>query len=102
VRQLRGARVPLVPDGVEVLAGEISAGEATLAVRTRQPLLVELASWYIRHSIALAAVLHDLGDRLDQLLTPETRATLQVVDPSEADGWLELMQRLLGRRGTLP
>jgi hypothetical protein len=90
----------LVPDGAEVLAGEIGASEAALAVRTSQPMLVELASWYIRHSIALAAVLHDLGDRLDQLLGPETRATLHVVGPSEADGWLDLMQRLLDQRGS--
>ena len=91
----------IVVDGAEVLAGEIGAGPEAVAVRTRQRLLVELAGWYIRHSIALAAVVDDLGDRLDHLLAPETRALLASVGPGGAgDGWLEHMRRLLrGRRG---
>jgi hypothetical protein len=91
----------IVVDGEEVLAGEISAGPEAVAVRTRQRLLVELAGWYIRHSIALATVIEDLGDRLDHLLKPETKALLASVGPEgTGDGWLEHMRRLLrGRRG---
>jgi HTH-type transcriptional regulator, sugar sensing transcriptional regulator len=86
----------IVPDDAEVLAGEISSSEDALAVRTRQRLLVDLTSWYIRHSIALAAILHDLGDRLDHLLDPETRAILQSVGPGQHKGsWLEHMRQLL-------
>ncbi|MBI4496931.1 MAG: TrmB family transcriptional regulator [Chloroflexi bacterium] len=90
----------LVPDGAEVLAGEIGPNQEALAVRTRQRLLVELASWYTRHSIALAAVLRDLGGRLDGLLGPETQAMLASVGPGgRGSGWLEHMRRLLGRGG---
>jgi predicted transcriptional regulator len=91
----------LVPDGAELLAGEIGAGDDTLAVRTRQRLLVDLASWYIRHSIALAAVLSDLDNQLERLLEPETLATLRSVGPtSGGHGWLEHMRSLLKRSGS--
>jgi DNA-binding MarR family transcriptional regulator len=91
----------LVPDGAEVLAGEIGPDGAALAVRTRQRLLVELAVWYMRHSIALAAMLSDLGGRLEGLLRPETQATLATLGPGQADGgWLKHLVRLLGRAGT--
>jgi DNA-binding MarR family transcriptional regulator len=90
----------LVPDDAEVLAGEIGAGEDTQAVRTRQRLLVDLASWYIRHSIALAALVGDLGDRLDYLLGPEAQAALRTVGPGEQrGGWLGYMRRILSRQG---
>ncbi|HBY98032.1 MAG: hypothetical protein M5U01_05800 [Ardenticatenaceae bacterium] len=93
----------LVPDGAEVLAGEIGPDDEALAVRTRQRLLVELSSWYTRHSIALASVLNDLGDRLDQLLAPETRAILASIGPAERDrGWLKHMRRLLSRPSSQP
>jgi hypothetical protein len=93
----------LVSDGAELLAGEINSEEETLAVRTRQPLLVELASWYTRHSIALAVVLNDLGGRLEDLLRPETRSVLESMGPAEPNGgWLGYMRRLLGRRASLP
>ncbi len=92
----------LVPDGIEVLAGEIGPGDQALAVRTRQRLLVELTAWYIRHSIALAAVLNDLGGRLQELLGPETRSALASLGPRgpQGDGgWLEYMRQLLSRPG---
>ena len=90
----------IVVDGEELLAGEIGAGPDAIAARTRQRLLVELAGWYIRHSIALAGVIEDLGDRLEPLLKPETRELLAAVGPGAmGEGWLEHMRRLLrGRR----
>jgi DNA-binding MarR family transcriptional regulator len=91
----------LVVDGGEVLAGEINA-EATLAVRTRQRLLVDLTGWYIRNSIAIAAVLNDLGERLDRLIRPETRTVLESVGPAGSGNWLEHMRYLLGRPGHHP
>ena len=90
----------LVPDGIEVLAGEIGSGDQALAVRTRQRILVELTAWYIRHSIALAMVLNDLGGRLPDLLGPETQSALASVGPRgpQGDGgWLETMRQLLSR-----
>jgi hypothetical protein len=90
----------LVPDDAEVLAGEIGAGEDTQAVRTRQRLLVDLASWYVYHSIALAAMVSDLGDRLDHLLGPEARAALKTVGRAEQHGgWLAHMRQILNRQG---
>jgi hypothetical protein len=88
----------LVSDDTEMLAGEISPQNDVLAVRTRQRLQLDLASWYIRHSIALTAVLSDLSGRQDQVLAPETRALLQSVDTSERQGgWLDHLRVLVGR-----
>jgi len=86
----------LVADETEVLAGEIGQGEEALTVRTRQRVLVELAAWYIRHSIALATLLSDVGSRLKHLLKPETKSVLASVGPGEQKaGWLEHMHQLL-------
>jgi predicted transcriptional regulator len=90
----------LVADDAEVLAGEIGPSDDVLAVRTRQRLQVDLAGWYIRHSMALTAVLSELRSRQDQGLTPGTQALLRSVDPSDRrGGWLDHMRTLL-RRGT--
>jgi hypothetical protein len=81
-----------------MLSGEIDASGEALTVRSRQVLLVDLAEWFIRHSIALAALLNDFGTRLDGLLQPETRATLAAAGPGGAQGgWLEYMRWLLSR-----
>jgi predicted transcriptional regulator len=89
----------LVPDQHEVLAGEIKPAGETLAVRTCQKMLVALSTWYIRHSIALAALMRDAGEQIEALLTPETRAELELVGPGGADGgWLEHMRQLLAKK----
>jgi HTH-type transcriptional regulator, sugar sensing transcriptional regulator len=85
----------LVPDGKEVLAGEIQAAGEALSVRTRQKLLVDLAAGYIRHSIALAALVTDLGEQLDGLLSPQTHAMLDSLHEGEHGDWLQQMRRLL-------
>jgi HTH-type transcriptional regulator, sugar sensing transcriptional regulator len=86
----------LVPDNREVLTGEIGPDGDALAVRTSQHLLVEMASWFIRHSIALAAVISDIGDELTKIIRPETSAVLAAVGPGgQSDGWLEHMRKLL-------
>lgn len=87
----------VVPDESEVLAGQIGPGQEAQAVRTRQKLLVDLSVWHIRNSIALAALLVDLGERLDDLLNPETRAILASLGSGGIQGsWLEHMRQLLG------
>ncbi|HLV33556.1 MAG TPA: helix-turn-helix domain-containing protein [Spirillospora sp.] len=63
-------------------------------IRTRQHYLGELASWYIRHSIALSSILSDAGDRITSLLSPDTQSLLQSLSPDE-ESWLVHMQRLL-------
>jgi predicted transcriptional regulator len=88
----------LVSDDAEALAGEIGLYDDALAVRTRQQLQVDLASWYIRHSMALTAVLSDLSRRQDQVLAPETRALLQAVAPhNRQGGWLDHLRVLVRR-----
>jgi predicted transcriptional regulator len=88
----------LVADNAEALAGEIGLDDDALAVRTHQQLQVDLASWYIQHSMALAAVLSDLSRRQDQVLAPETRALLQSVDPhNRHGGWLDHLRVLVRR-----
>jgi predicted transcriptional regulator len=88
----------VVQDESEVLAGEIGPGEQdALSVRTRQKLLVDLAISHIRNSIALAALLVDLGEEIDDLLTPATRNILRSISPEgEKSGWLEHLRQLLG------
>jgi predicted transcriptional regulator len=88
----------VVPDGTEALLGEIDPSEQVQAVRTREPLLVALAEWFVRHSIALAAVLTDLGTHLDGMLQPETYAALASAGPGGPGGnWLAHMRALLSR-----
>jgi hypothetical protein len=102
VVETAGARwLLLIPDDSEVLVGEIPASGVASVVRTRQRLLVDLATWFIRHSIALAAVLLDVGERLETLLQPQTQALLATVGPQEAGGWLAYMRRLLGFAGEM-
>ncbi len=92
----------LIPDGEELLAGEVDpetgSDEGALAVRTRQRLLVDMATWYIRHSVALGAVLSDLGGALEPRLSPRTKAILATVGTGERNGgWLEHMRHLMER-----
>ena len=104
----------LVQDEEEALAGEIGSDEEAFTVRTRQRLLVELSAWYIRHSIALAGVVKDLGEQLPTLLSAQTLASLASLgpggyrqgedgeddtkDPGAETGWLEYMQQAINRR----
>ena len=86
----------LVSDEAELLAGEIDSHAGVLAVRTRQRLLADLASWYIQQSMALTAVLRDLNRRPDQVLAPETRTLLQSIDrPNRQGGWLDQLRTLV-------
>lgn len=88
----------LVADGKELLAGEVGPGDEAFVVRTRQRLLVDLANWYVRHTVALAAIMNDLGRRPDPALAPSTRAVLESVVSQEAGGgWLEQIRQLLSR-----
>lgn len=89
----------LIPDESEVLAGEIGPGEQALAVRTRQKLLVDLSIWYVRHSIAISAMIADLGEQLEEVISPETRAILAEIGPAGSyKDWLEYMRQTIERR----
>ena len=91
-----GARwLLLVENGKEMLAGEIPSHQEVTVVRTRQPLLVNMTSWFIRQAMALGVLLADAGDVIEEHLTPTTHAVLADVDPHGSAGWLAYMRRLL-------
>lgn len=93
----------VVADRAEVLAAELPGDDSAVAVRTRQRLLVELATWYLRHSIAVAALVRDLGPERWRELRPETRQALADAgaDPTvaAAGGWWSEMWQLLQSAG---
>jgi predicted transcriptional regulator len=81
----------VIQDAEEVLIG-ITGANAT-AIRTRQPSLIEMTTWYVRHSITLAAILSDIGGTLESTLSPQTRQLLHRV--GQGDSWLEYIRRLV-------
>jgi DNA-binding MarR family transcriptional regulator len=86
----------VIPDEAEVLAGEVGPGEDALAIRTRQRLLVNLAGWYIRQSIALSSLLQDVGDQLGGLLGPQSRAAFQELGSSSTgSGWFDPLREFM-------
>jgi sugar-specific transcriptional regulator TrmB len=88
----------LIPDDEELLASQTGPGDDSVTIRTRQRLLVDVATWYVRHTIALAAIMGDLGRRPDLSLSPNTQAQLQsVAFGGPGGGWLENMRQLLSR-----
>lgn len=85
-----------VVDEEEMLAAEIAPSLEARSVRTRQHLVVELAASFIRRSIAIAALLNDLGNQLDQIIGPGTKAILAGLGPGGTPGgWLEHMHRIM-------
>lgn len=93
----------LTADNSEVITAEVRNQEA-MAVRTRQRLLVELAAWYIRHTIAVASLIKDLDRRDRDLLSPETRSVLRSIGSKEAgEDWLEHVRNMIQTStGTAP
>src|SRR5262245_32189661 len=88
----------LVADDAEMLAGEIGPHDDVLAVRTRQRLQVDLAGWYIRHTMALTTVLSELRRHENYQLEPEAEALLRSVDlRNRHGGWLDQMRTLVGQ-----
>jgi DNA-binding MarR family transcriptional regulator len=91
----------VVPDGEELLAGELKDAGGSQSVRTRQRMLVNLVSWYLRHHAALAAILADLGEGLEQNLDEKTLQALQKLGPNPAGpGWLETMRMVVSSSGS--
>lgn len=84
----------VVRDEAELLFASLSQEQPT-AMHSRQPSFIQMASWYVRHSVALAAILCDVGENLDNLLNADTRAVLKAVAPDNGDNWLEYMLALV-------
>lgn len=89
----------VVPDGEEALTGEMPAQGEVSVVRTRQRLLVDMTTWFIRHSIALGALLLDAGAYLETHVQAPTRAALSAAGPRGSGGWMAYMRRLLASEG---
>jgi len=90
----------IVRDSEEVLAGEIGPELTAQGVRTRQRLLVDLAARHIQDSIALSAIVLDLGEKLEEQLCPETLEVLERVSPTGGRvGWLKNLRTLLAGSG---
>src|SRR5207253_901854 len=60
----------LIADGAELLAGSVQPVGSAVAIRTRQPFLVQLSTGYIRQSMAVATLVTDLGLHLDEVMSP--------------------------------
>jgi sugar-specific transcriptional regulator TrmB len=92
-----------VADHAEVLAGEVISHDEVSAIRTRHKLIVEFASAYICHIIAMATISDDLGGRLDVLISPQARAILQTLGPGgDSAGFLDYMRLLLSNDASRP
>jgi hypothetical protein len=93
-------------DGKEMLAGEIDnhpEEENAYAIRTTHKMLVDLAGWYVRNSIALATLVSDLGDRLPAILSPRAAGVLASLKQGTlTGGWLEQIRAALNRPPTIP
>lgn len=79
-----------VADGAELLAGEVHGPDA-LVSWTQQPMLVQLATWYIKHSIASSVLVQGLGPRLREMVDPLALETLEQMSLADEDGvrWLD-------------
>lgn len=99
VAQTEGSRWLIATvDSTLVVAGQIQGGDASTLL-TRQPMLVELTSAYIRQSIAMASVISDLGPKLEQTLAPQTRRILRSVSPVSERSFIDYINGLLSRAG---
>jgi hypothetical protein len=72
-------RLLVVADGEEMLAAEIRGTSEATAALARQPVLVELSGWFIRHSITLAMLAEQIGDAQAELLAAENREMLTAI-----------------------
>jgi HTH-type transcriptional regulator, sugar sensing transcriptional regulator len=85
----------VVRDNSEMIMGEIGSSR-TLALRTGQRSIIQMAVQYIQSSIAWAAVLTDPDTNLDQSLSSEAQRILHKLGTKNAEtGWLTYMRGLL-------
>ena len=85
----------LAADDRAMLSAEVEPND-TLAVRTSHRLLVELAAWYIRHTIALSSLVSDLQSAGRKAISPQTRRILLSIgtEGSRRD-WVAQMHEIL-------
>lgn len=83
----------VVQDNCELLLGEIGAAQS-IALRTSQHSITQMAVQYIQSSIAWAALLSNAGPSFEQCLPIETQNVLRQIGPMQS-GWLSYMRGLL-------
>lgn len=84
----------VVSDASSLVAGEIDVSGDAFAVGTRQRLIIEITSSYIRQSIAFATLADELGeDCFARLLSPNATQVLDAMHP--ANGFLSYLRGLL-------
>ena len=87
----------LVVDEIEMLAAEIPSDADSQGAWTKQKLFIDMATWYMRHSIAVAEIVRSLGPRLRELLDEQALSAVEGVSLATLDGkpWLDgLLQAL--------
>jgi hypothetical protein len=67
----------LVADDREVLLGEIAPGGDARAAHTSLPMIVSVASQYLRNTIAAAEIVRSMGPRLPKMLDREAARAVQ-------------------------
>jgi hypothetical protein len=90
----------VVRDEVELLFSNLTPDQSS-AVFSQQMNMVQMASWYIRHSVALGAILSDIGEQFGSALSADTLAALEAIIPGHASNWLDYMLALV-RDGDKP
>jgi predicted transcriptional regulator len=83
----------IVQDNRELLLGEIGVTQS-VALRTGQQSILQMALQYVQSSIAWAALLSNSDPSLEQRLPPETQILLRQIQPAQS-GWLDYMRGLL-------
>ncbi len=68
-------------DNGAAVTAEFNADGGVRAIETRQPLVVQLVTSYIRQSAALAVLGGELGDQFDGLVSLQARALLEGLQP---------------------
>ena len=84
----------VVRDEAELLFASLAQDEPT-AMHSRQASLVQLAGWYVRNSVALAAILSDTGSSLENSLNADTLDVLKLLVPGNGVNWLDYMLALV-------
>jgi predicted transcriptional regulator len=86
----------IVADGQDFVGASIATSANTLVLTTQHPLLIELALSYVRNTIAIGRVVADIGDRLDDILTPQTKEIIAALGPLDSGGgFLEHVRELI-------
>jgi hypothetical protein len=80
----------VVADDRELLMGEISPGGDAQAAHTTLPMIVAVASQYLRNTIASAEIVRSLGPKLPKLLDHEAARALNSAGlAGDSESWFK-------------